>query len=136
MSGKNRKLPALVIAAFLASATACSSGKALVDGAVSASYTKIDDMENGGWRTEWAPSGLIPGPWFTATGCTEFNNISPVASASDLNNWSWSLCCCPHTLRNVSGSRKQKCRASSNHGAADGRLGRRDGIRDRRGAGG
>ena len=45
---------------------------------MSAGYTKIDDMENGGYRTEWAPSGLTPGPWWTATGCTEYNKISPL----------------------------------------------------------
>jgi hypothetical protein len=78
MSRKNATPLASMIVALLAGATACSGAKAVVDGGVSAGYTKIDDMEDGGNRTEWAPSGLIPGFWWTATGCTEYNNISPV----------------------------------------------------------
>lgn len=96
MSGRNDRALVSMIATLLVCAVACSGGKALLDGAVSAGYTKIDDMENGGYRTEFAPSGFTPGPWWTATGCSEYQNISPVASAFDFVSWSFAAVPTPY----------------------------------------
>ena len=80
----------------LATIGGCSAGKAAVDAAATPTFTKIDDMEDGGNRTEWALSGLLPGLWWTATGCTEANNISPVQTGSDLNSWSFAAVPTPY----------------------------------------
>ena len=82
--------------ASLATIGGCSAGKAAVDGAATSTFTKIDDMEDGGNRTDWAPSGLIPGTWYAVTGCTESNKISPARTDSDPN--SSVVCCCPYPL--------------------------------------
>ena len=102
----------------LATIGGCSAGKAAVDAAATATFTKIDDMEDGGNRTEWAPSGLLPGLWWTTTDCTEAINISPVQTGSDLNSWSFAAG--PYPLGDISGSRQQERRALPNHGGAAG----------------
>src|ERR1700722_2260795 len=88
--------PSWMTAALLTCAVACSAGKARVDGAASAGYTKVDDMEDGGDRTEWAAPGLTTGLWWTATDCPEQINISPVSTATNLSSWSFAAIPAPH----------------------------------------
>src|ERR1700690_4080812 len=103
---------------FLAAApsclAACSIGKAQVDGAASAGYTKIDDMEDGGDRPEWVAPGLTIGLWWTATGCTEYDNISPVATASNPDGWSFAAVPTPYeTLPGVVSRNAARLRTTS-----------------------
>jgi len=83
------------LAGLLVAAGACSGGKAQVDG-VSAGYTKIDDMEEGGDRTEWASPGLTTGLWWTATDCPEYDNISPAWTGANPSDWSFAVIPAPH----------------------------------------
>jgi hypothetical protein len=72
-----------VLTTLLAFSTACSTG-------TTTGYTKIDDMEGGGMRIAWMPAaGMIPGFWWTATDCTEAENISPLPWFVDQGGWSY-----------------------------------------------
>jgi hypothetical protein len=65
-------------------------GMACSDGKAHPGYTKIDDMEHGGYLVEWAPPpGMVPGIWAAATDCTEGGNISPPSYFIDPLGWSF-----------------------------------------------
>src|SRR5215831_5512856 len=75
-----RRTERQLLAAFsLACAASCSSGTAQTDGGATTGYTKIDDMEGDGRSSiEWtAPSDLMPGFWYTSTGCGAEGSILP-----------------------------------------------------------
>jgi hypothetical protein len=60
-------------------------------------YTKIDDMEGRAARIEWMPgSGMIPGYWWSATDCSEADNISPLPWFVDEPAWSYAVLPAPH----------------------------------------
>jgi hypothetical protein len=80
-----------LLAATLATVGGCSGGKVAADGAANGTFTKIDDMENGGDLIEWpAPPGMVPGMWTSVTDCTEAGNIFPLPYFVDPNGWSFS----------------------------------------------
>jgi hypothetical protein len=79
----------LLVASTLTCAAACSSAKTGVDAAI-ASYTKIDDMEEGGESIEWMPPpGLVPGIWNSFSDCTQPDTILPIPGYFDPNGWSY-----------------------------------------------
>jgi hypothetical protein len=53
-------------------------------------FVKIDDMEgDDAGVIEWTPPGELPGAWFTATDCTEANQIVPQPSYAPGGGWSY-----------------------------------------------
>jgi hypothetical protein len=63
---------------------ACSGGKA------PAGYSKVDDMEDGGYLIEWPPPpGMVPGIWSAGTDCTEAGDISPPSYFINPLGWSF-----------------------------------------------
>jgi hypothetical protein len=69
---------------LIAFGAACSSGKSPVG------YTKIDDMEGGGFVIEWPPPpGMVPGIWTAGIDCTQAHSISPLPYFVDPNGWSF-----------------------------------------------
>lgn len=72
MTNRVRSARSLLAVCLLAWEAACSGAKA------PPGYTKVDDMEEGGYLLEWPPPpGMIPGIWSSATDCTEAGNIVP-----------------------------------------------------------
>jgi hypothetical protein len=60
-------------------------------------YTKIDDMEGADGRIELtAAAGMIPGSWWSATDCSEADNISPLPGFADGGGWSYAVLSAPH----------------------------------------
>ncbi|HVZ87214.1 MAG TPA: hypothetical protein VHG72_09605 [Polyangia bacterium] len=95
-------ITAACFAALLAGA-ACSGGGAAIQADAAISYTKIDDMEDGGDLIEWTAPRLGRGNWWTSTDCTASHDISPVATAVDPGGWSFAVLPVSHlTLAGVS----------------------------------
>ena len=81
------RLQSILMLAALAGVACSKSGPS----APPAGYVKIDDMEgDSGGIIEWTPpSGALPGVWFTATDCTEYDRISPPPSQLAPGEWSY-----------------------------------------------
>lgn len=84
MLKNNPAMRPILAACLLMWGAGCSSGRAPVG------YTKIDDMEDGGFLIEWPPPpGMVHGIWTAITDCTEANDISPLPYFIDPNGWSF-----------------------------------------------
>lgn len=87
----------LLVAYVVAGAASCSPRTAQIDGAATAGYTKIDDMEGDGQSIEWTPpSGSRPGWWYASTDCHATSDIWPppdtvVAGEFIPGAWSYSV---------------------------------------------
>jgi hypothetical protein len=102
------------MAALLAGATACSAGGAANHADAALSYTKLDDMEDGGDRIEWTASGLARGSWWTSTDCTAAHDIAPVATAVDPGGWAFAALPAPHpTMPGVTSARAARLRTTA-----------------------
>jgi hypothetical protein len=83
------------LACLLALGAGCSSGPAAID--APDGYTKLDDMEGSSQFIEWTPpAGMSPGPWGTATDCTEADRIAPPPYTIDPRGWSYAQLPAPH----------------------------------------
>jgi hypothetical protein len=102
MPSRARNPRPLLVALIFGWGIGCSNETARVDGGAGSGFTKIDDMEGDGGVPEWTPpSGLMPGFWFTATDCSEADNIlpPPATATGDVvtfGGWSYALLPAPH----------------------------------------
>lgn len=96
MTSHVRAAPPLLLAAVLGCSGASSTGRP--PDAVTARYTKIDDMEGPNNLIAWSPRpGVVPpGFWFSTTDCSQADRISPRPVTPEMNPWSYEPLGAPH----------------------------------------